>query len=601
MTSIRLPLLGAVLVFAAFDAIPAAAQVVQPVRIRRQFGVADEQPTPPVDQATADRKALEAAGLKADDPAGLLGYVRLRTLSDSDLSRIQSVIKRLGADDFEERLKAATEAEQFGPAAVGPLRAAAAQSEADPEVAYRASECLRRMEKVPHSAVMAAVVRALGKSKPADTAKVLLGFLPLSDTNGVADEIRTTLVAVAARDGRAEPALVDALADASPIRRAAAGVALIEGNPSEERIRIKDAYPKVLAAATTEVDPETKFQMLYAILTVAHDKNAVGQLIDLLPTLPRGRLWQAEDFLIQFAGKDAPKAIFGKTKESLAKAKDAWKGWWEKAAGATDLEKFTYTPRVTGKTVIVMTDFRYGNVGTVMELGPDMKERWKIPGLPGAMDAQFLPDGTIAIAEQNSARVTIRDTAGRILGTRSLNGNNRVYGNPQQIQILPDGNMLVVCRNLIVEFKKDKDEQVMTYIRANHDINAAKRLPNGETIVLFQNGPNHCGFLDDKGKDIPNKTLKVGMPFYQSQIAVTAPDRVLITEMNQIAEYDLKDGKLVWSKAVSQPRSVQRLPNGNTLYADAQGNRLIEVTPDGEEVWSFQPTNGLQVFRGYRR
>jgi len=94
----------------------------------------------------ADEKALEAAGLKSDDTAGLLNYLRQRTLSDTDLTKIQAVIRRLGADDFEERLKAAREVESFGPAAVGPLRTAS-QSDPDYEVLYRAGECLKRMGK----------------------------------------------------------------------------------------------------------------------------------------------------------------------------------------------------------------------------------------------------------------------------------------------------------------------------------------------------------------------------------------------------------------------------------------------------------------------
>jgi hypothetical protein len=68
-----------------------------------------------------------------------------------------------------------------------------------------------------------------------------------------------------------------------------------------------------------------------------------------------------------------------------------------------------------------------------------------------------------------------------------------------------------------------------------------------------------------------------------------------------VREYDLKEGKPVWTKSVNQPKSVQRLPNGNTLILDSGANRLLEVTPDGEEVWSYTPSNGMVLFRGYRR
>ena len=69
-----------------------------------------------------------------------------------------------------------------------------------------------------------------------------------------------------------------------------------------------------------------------------------------------------------------------------------------------------------------------------------------------------------------------------------------------------------------------------------------------------------------------------------------------------VVEYDLKKNESVWKRAVNQPRSVQRLPNGNTLVVEAtpNANRLVEFTPDGEEVWSYKPDE-MQVFRAYRR
>jgi hypothetical protein len=604
MTSTRLPLLGLTALLFAPD--PSFAQPQPPppppIGVVRRAEYRQQTPEPPVDQATADHRALDAASLKAEDPQGLLDYLRQRTLSDADLSKIQAVIRRLGAEEFEERQKASIEVERFGPAAVGPLRTAA-HSDPDYEVAYRAAECLRRMEKVPHAAVASAAVRALAKAKPPDTAKVLLAFLPLADNQSVADEIRAALKTVAVRDGKADPALVAALKDNLPERRAAAAVALIEGGSPGERVRVPDAYPRVREAARGEADIEAKFQMLFSMLVTSREKEAVGPLIDLLPALPRGRLWQAEDYLLQLAGPAAPKATFGKSQESLAKAAEAWKKWWVKAATDADLERFAYAPRVTGKTLLVLMDLRFGSTGSVVELGPDLKERWKIAGLSGPMDAQFLPDGSIAIAEQTTNRVTIRDTTGRVLAVRTVGGNNRmqVHGNPQQVQVLDNGNLLVTCRNVVVEFKKDRDEILMTYVRTNFDITAAHRFPDGQTLLLLQNGPNHTVFIDEKGKEVTNRALRTGMPYYPAHIAGAGPDRVLVTELNQVVEYDLKKNEVVWKKPVNQPRSVQRLPNGNTLVVDAQANRLVEFAPDGEEVWSHQPAGGMQVFRAYRR
>jgi len=71
-------------------------------------------------------------------------------------------------------------------------------------------------------------------------------------------------------------------------------------------------------------------------------------------------------------------------------------------------------------------------------------------------------------------------------------------------------------------------------------------------------------------------------------IAVTPGGKLLVTHQNQVAEYDLKDGKAGWTFDVRSPTSVQRLPNGNTLIASLDNNRALEVTPDREVGWEFQ-------------
>lgn len=571
------------------------AQPTVPLPPRGGGRAVSTQPEP-----LSDAKALEVAGLSAEDPAGLIAYLRQRTLSDADMSKIQSVIRRLGSDDFDERLRASLDAERFGPAAVAPLRAAA-EGDPDPEVAYRAADCLRRVEKVPHAAVAAAAVRALTTSKPPGTAGALLGFLPLADSVHVSDAICHTLAVVAVRDGKPDPDVVKALTDATAVRRAAAVVALIVAGG---RDRVAAVYPRLLQAAATETDPDAKFRMNFALAIDARESEAVGRLLTQLPDLPRGRLWQAEDLLLQLAGKDAPKAVLGRSTESRVTARDTWQDWWSKAAPTRDLASFEYVPRVTGNTIITLLDARGFSAGQVVELGPDMKERWRITGLSHPLDAQVLADGTFAIVEQSANRVTIRDSDGRVLATRTTPDPNQNRGHcmPQQVQVLPNGNLLVTYQNLVVEFRSKTGEEVLRYSPGALDIRGARRLANGETVVLFQ-APPRVVTLDAQGKEVPERTLKVGPLYFQAQIVESEPGRILVAEQNRVAEYDRRDGKAVWVKTVNMPRSVQRLPNGNTLVVETtpQPSRLVEYAPNGEEVWSHAATGGYQIFRGYRR
>jgi hypothetical protein len=63
------------------------------------------------------------------------------------------------------------------------------------------------------------------------------------------------------------------------------------------------------------------------------------------------------------------------------------------------------------------------------------------------------------------------------------------------------------------------------------------------------------------------------------------------SENNRIVEYehDGDDWTRTWTLTgdLRWPRDADRLPDGNTLVTDSRGDRVMEVTPDGEVVWEF--------------
>jgi outer membrane protein assembly factor BamB len=551
----------------------------------------------------SDEEALKQAGLPADDAAPLIAYLKTRTLSDTDQSKIGDIIKKFGADDFEERVKATEEVERFGPAAIGPLKAA--ERDNDPEIAYRAKQALKRMEKVPHSAVAAAAVRTIVKLKPKEAVSVLVGFLPLADTEEVAEEIRTALTALAVTDGKPDPALVQALSDKSVVRRSAAYVALIEGGPPGERIRIKEAFPLVKEAVRKEPDIDAKFRGLWSMLLTTREKEFVPDLIDMIPKLPRGRIWQLEELLLQMAGDGKPNARFGKTDESLTKAKDLWAAWWKQKGGSIDLAKFEFTPRITGHTDIIEYDWRGYGQFRVLTLGPDLKEKAKVGGAGATQmsyptDVKKLPNGNYLVSEMNTNRITERDSTGKIIKTTSIS-------QPLAIDLIPDGGMVVVCRNQVVQYDKEM-KQVWQHPRQQYDIMGGRRLPDGDVVYITQaNQGNNCFRIGAKdGKDT-GKSHTFG-PFnrgggYQS-IDATGEDKILVCEANRVVEYDLKTGKDVWKHDVNAATSCQRLPNGNTLITVLNHNpagKVMEVDPTGEVVWEYESKDGLRAARAYRR
>src|SRR5437870_5591118 len=106
---------------AALFAAPAPADDPPRVRIRPPGGIGPAVQPGAVRSDLSDEEALKQAGLSAGEVGPLLEYLRVRTLTEGDQTKIGDVIKRFGADDFEERVKATEEVERFGPAAIGPL------------------------------------------------------------------------------------------------------------------------------------------------------------------------------------------------------------------------------------------------------------------------------------------------------------------------------------------------------------------------------------------------------------------------------------------------------------------------------------------------
>jgi hypothetical protein len=576
----------------------AAAEEPFPIRVRP----AQRQPAR-VKTATdsaeplTDSEALKRANLDETDGKKLIDYLRQRTLTESEQGRIAEIIKRFGVDEFDERVRATEAIQSFGPAAIGPLRAASRDS--DPEVAFRARQALKRLETVPHTAVAAAAVRAVVKLKPEGAAGALIGFLPLADDESVADVIREALVSLAlGKDGRGDPEIVAALTDPSPIRRAAASTALIEGGPPSERIRIKETYPQVRAAVLKEPDLEARFTGLWSLALTTREKEYIPELIALIPKLPRGRIWQLEDLLLQLAGAHPKNGRFLKSAESLARAADAWRGWWKENETSIDLAKLDYKPRVSGYTDLLEMDVRFGGPGRLVSLGHDLKERGKLTGLASPSDARVAPNGHAFIAETNYSRITECDQSGKKI--RQIN----VAQQPVNVNLLPNGGLLVICRNSAFQFDKD-GMQKQNYNRKTYDVLAGERLPNGGVVLITNNGqPKATAILLDSRLKETGRKLTLGQIFNPHVMDAIGNDRILVCESNGVVEYDIKTGKETWRFACNNPNSCQRLINGNTLICEMNFNpngRVLEVDPSGEVVWEYQSKESLRPGRAYRR
>lgn len=645
MRSARL-LLSVGVIGLLFVASPAFAQK-EPVKPADPVKDEPVKPEPKPDprvvaQQTADKKALEAAGLTADDPAGLIKYLKSRTLSGDQVEQVMALVRKMNADAaFDDRVAAQEELLKMGGLAADVLKKQA-KDHPDAEVKYRAQDTLRRLAKDKQYGpeLTAAVVRALGKLKSEEAAITLFGYLPLADSGHLVDLIQEAMTANAGAGGKPAKVLTDALTDPDPLRRQVAAVALASGGTPEQRVRFTDVLPKLVDIAKTDKEDGVRFAVAKALLLDCREKEAVGVLIDLMPGMTRGQSWQAEELLAQVAGKDAPKERCkhardpnnptkeaAASKEARVKCRDAWKKWWDDAAAKTDLAKADVRLTVRGELVLVTTSYANQQQVNVVEYGADEKEKGRTGfANPNGnlFDALVRADGTVLTLDYYVNQLQVRDLSGKAIKSWTIpqNANAARFGfQAKGLTEVEGGNVIAMHQNGFAEFDKD-GKVVLNYSRPElnknqpkNDLSGVVKMKSGEYAVLVMTQNQAQGeliVLDAKGKEIAErKPVKVpNQPYYRNTLVQTGDDKVMLFDQNnaKMQEYDLKTGKATeggakWTQ-VSSPMSIQRLPNGNILTADSGYRKLTERAPDGTEVWSMsdRDTSGnTQFVRAYVR
>jgi hypothetical protein len=181
------------------------------------------------------------------------------------------------------------------------------------------------------------------------------------------------------------------------------------------------------------------------------------------------------------------------------------------------------------------------------------------------------------------------------------------------IQMLPNGNVLFQTSYItVVELNRDKKVvwQHESKPKAGYDgkveIHSYQRLKNGLTMIS-ESGNSRILEVDKDDKIVHEIPLTVAKPnSHRDTRMVRKLDNghYLVCQEGEgkVREYDDK-GKIVWEYALDlngRPRSdghgpeghgvevfgAIRLPNGNTMVAGGNNNRVFEVTPAGKIVWS---------------
>jgi HEAT repeat protein len=523
---------------------------------------------------------------RTHDGATLLQLFRKWTPQEGDQQRILAQIRQLGDDDFAVREQASATLIQWGGAALPWLRQAV--RDPDVEISYRSRRCLQEIEKGSALVLPIGVARLLALRKPPGAAEVLLAYLPVAEDAG-ADEIQDALAAVAFRDGKADPVVLQALDDKTPLRRAAAAVALCRGGGPSDAAEARRFLK----------DPEAEVRLRVALaLADRGDKQVVPVLIDLLKELPSGQVWQAEEVLRQIAGETAPKEVLrplaGTDKTAAPdpnrdperlKCHVAWMAWWRDHAARLDLAGLERRPHVLGYTLI--SEWTEGRQGQVGELGFNRKTRWQLEKMPWSLDTQLLPGNRLLLAEFYEERVAERTLKGELVWEK------KVSQRPLTVQRLPSGNTFIATANQLLEVDRGGKEVVNV---SRNGVWAAKRLRDGRIACIT--APGKFALLDATGKELKSFVVENYQNYCGFDVLPGGGILVPRTTANEVVEYDA-DGHLVGRLSVERPTGVERLPGGNTLVACRDAQQVVELDPAGKVVWQYK-TTGFP-WRAHRR
>ncbi|HKI31532.1 MAG TPA: HEAT repeat domain-containing protein [Gemmataceae bacterium] len=288
--------------------------------------------TTEADAQLSDEQLLRTAGLSPDGPA-LVEFFKARTRLTAEREKLAGFIEQLGSKKAEEREKAMGELVSYGPLAVPQLRQATRDPD-EPQVATAARKCLSFIESNGNGAASlpAAAARVLVQKKTPGAADALLDFLPFADDDNVMEEIKAALGSLATKDGKVDSGFLRALDDKnSSLRRAVVAEVLAQSGNEE----VLPALRKLLA------DPRPVVRLRVALaLAGTKDEAAVTTLINVLSELPLPLAKQAEEFLLNLAADQAPKAQLTDTPASRKNCRDAWAAWWKTTEGDATLAEF---------------------------------------------------------------------------------------------------------------------------------------------------------------------------------------------------------------------------------------------------------------------
>lgn len=503
-----------------------------------------------------DIQFLKQNGIKCD-AAGLVGYLKNRTLDDARIRRIRELIVETGHTRFAVRDRAAKDLLKFGVSALKYLEEA--RKDKDSEVADRAARLIDQIKSGPGTSLPIAVIRQLCNHASPEALVAVMKFLPFADDVSVEDEALQTLAKIGLTGNKADERIREFVKSPFAPSRAAAGFVLgrsmVDGDA--------DAASKLLNDADAWVRLRTVQGMI-----AGQRREALPGLILLIEPETAEVSWRAEELLREIAGEASPLPPTDAKAESRKAYLDAWTAWLEKNGNSVDLGRLAREKPQLGLYVGI----EY-NTNSVWECGRDGKRRWTIT-VPGPMDAQVLPGNRVLIAEQTGQRISERDLKGNVLweyptGESALNCRR-----------VPNGNTWIGTRNQVMEVRPNKTV-VYSHRLSEQYLHAVRRLANGNSIGITSNGAVYE--MTAAGKMV--RTVNIPHEGTWGDIDRLPNGNLLVSNYGSgfVREVD-SGGKMIREVKANDATCVERQANGQLLVSGTSSARMIDWT--GRASWN---------------
>ena len=203
--------------------------------------------------------------------------------------------------------------------------------------------------------------------------------------------------------------------------------------------------------------------------------------------------------------------------------------------------------------------------GHLAIVAPENKIEWEVPLRHNAHDLQVLPSGNILVATDSTTLVELTRDQQEVWKYQS----KPVAPNSGRVEVhaferLPDGRTMIAesGNRRIIEVERNGEIAKVVPLVVEHpdphrDTRRARKLDNGHYLVCHE-ADGTVREYDDAGAVVWSYTLDLaGRPRQGGH-----------------------DGHGV------EVYNALRMPNGNTLIAGGNNNRVLEVNPSGQIVWS---------------